>query len=248
MIPFDILRAEAARHPYPLLFATLSGAHLYGFPSPNSDFDLRGVHLLPAAEMLGLLPKRETIEVEGIREGIELDLVTHDASKFFTLLLKPNGYVLEQLFSPLIVVARPEHDELKSIARRCITRRHYHHYKGFAHTQWQLFEKEDPPRVKPLLYTYRVLMTGIHLLRTGELNANLVELNNEFRNPNVPELLARKTQGEESSVLDAEAPGRYRADFEALLAELEGAFATCRLPETADAREDLSDLLVRLRH
>ncbi|MDJ0688801.1 MAG: nucleotidyltransferase domain-containing protein [Xenococcaceae cyanobacterium MO_188.B32] len=28
--------------PYPLLFATISGAHLYGFPSPDSDYDLRG--------------------------------------------------------------------------------------------------------------------------------------------------------------------------------------------------------------
>ncbi len=30
--------------PFPLLFATISGAHLYGFPSPDSDFDLRGAH------------------------------------------------------------------------------------------------------------------------------------------------------------------------------------------------------------
>ena len=48
------LGAEAARHPYPLLFATVSGAHLYGFPSPDSDFDLRGVHVLPLREVVGL--------------------------------------------------------------------------------------------------------------------------------------------------------------------------------------------------
>jgi uncharacterized protein len=30
--------------PYPLLFVTISGVHLYGFPSPDSDYDLRGVH------------------------------------------------------------------------------------------------------------------------------------------------------------------------------------------------------------
>ena len=41
------LYKQVAAHPYPLLFATISGAHLYGFPSPDSDFDLRGVHLLP---------------------------------------------------------------------------------------------------------------------------------------------------------------------------------------------------------
>ena len=37
------LRREVARHPYPLLFATVSGAHLYRFPSPDSDYDLRRV-------------------------------------------------------------------------------------------------------------------------------------------------------------------------------------------------------------
>jgi hypothetical protein len=43
------LAGIAARQPYPLLFATVSGAHLYGFPSPDSDWDLRGVHVLPPA-------------------------------------------------------------------------------------------------------------------------------------------------------------------------------------------------------
>jgi len=83
MIDYELLRAEAARHPYPLLFATISGAHLYGFPSPDSDYDLRGAHILPAPEAVGLLPKRETIEVGGLREGVEMDLVTHDVLKFF---------------------------------------------------------------------------------------------------------------------------------------------------------------------
>ena len=34
---------------------------------------------------------------------LEMDIVSHDVRKFFGLLLKKNGYVLEQLFSPLIV-------------------------------------------------------------------------------------------------------------------------------------------------
>ncbi|GAA2632438.1 GNAT family N-acetyltransferase [Paractinoplanes durhamensis] len=40
--------------PYPLIFATVSGAHLYGFASVDSDLDVRAAHLLPAAEVLGL--------------------------------------------------------------------------------------------------------------------------------------------------------------------------------------------------
>jgi uncharacterized protein len=40
-----------------------------------------------------------------------MDIVSHDVRKFFGLLLKKNGYVLEQLFSPLIVQTTPEYEE-----------------------------------------------------------------------------------------------------------------------------------------
>ncbi len=105
------LRGVASRHPYPLLFATVSGAHLYGFPSPDSDFDLRGCHILPVREVVGLDPGRETIETSSTDDGFDLDLVTHDAMMFFGLLLKKNGYVLEQVYSPLVVHTTPEHEE-----------------------------------------------------------------------------------------------------------------------------------------
>ena len=138
-----------AAQPYPLLFSTISGAHLYGFPSPDSDFDLRGAHVLPLERVVGLDVRDETIEDSRVIEGLEMDIVSHDVRKFFGLLLKKNGYVLEQLLSPLIVFSTPEHEELKSLAPGCITRHHAHHYLGFAGTQWKLFEKADPPHVKP---------------------------------------------------------------------------------------------------
>ena len=114
--------------------------------------------------------------------------MTHDAKKFFSLMLKKNGYVMEQVFSPLVVHTTPEHEELKAIAKECLTRHHAHHYLGFAATQWKLFQKENPPQVKPLLYVYRVLLTGIHLMRTGEVEANLVRLNEQAKLPYIAEL------------------------------------------------------------
>src|SRR5579859_3591343 len=110
----------AAEQPYPLLFMTISGAHLYGFPSPDSDFDLRGVHILPLENVVGLDVRNETIQDSRVVEGMEMDIVSHDVKKFFAMLLKKNGYVLEQLFSPLIVHTTPEHAELKAIAKGCI--------------------------------------------------------------------------------------------------------------------------------
>jgi uncharacterized protein len=241
------LKQEMARHPYPLLFATISGAHLYGFPSPDSDFDLRGCHLLPLREVVGLDVGRETIETSAKEGGFELDLVTHDARKFFGLLLKKNGYVLEQLYSPLAVHTTPGHEELKAIAKGCITRHHSHHYFGFAETQWRLFDKERPRRVKPLLYVYRVLLTGIHLMRTGEVEANLVRLNEEARLGHVDDLIARKLAGPEHSALGDGDVAFHRGEYERLVADLEGVYRTSALPERPSARPALNDLLVRLR-
>jgi predicted nucleotidyltransferase len=247
VIDSELLRAEAARHPYPLLFATISGAHLYGFPSQDSDFDLRGVHILPTKEAVGLLPKQETIEFAGVRSGIDMDLVTHDVLKFFTLLLKRNGYVLEQLYSPLVVQTSPEHDELKSIATGCITRHHSHHYLGFAATQWSLFEKENPPRVKPLLYVYRVLLTGVHLMSTGRVEANLVNLNDEFRLPYIQELIERKISGAEKGTLESNETEFHKREYESLVARLETEGMLSRLPYEPTCRDALNDLLVRIR-
>ncbi len=241
------LRREVAGHPYPLVFATISGAHLYGFPSPDSDYDLRDCHVLPVREVVGLDVGRETIESSKDEDGLELDLVTHDARKFFGLLLKKNGYVLEQVYSPLVVRTTPEHEELKTIARGCITRHHSHHYFGFAETHWKLFEKEEPRRVKPLLYVYRVLLTGIHLMRTGEVEANLVRLNEQARLSHVADLIARKLAGPEKSALEEADVAFHRSEFERLRAELEVAHRASVLPELPSARPALNDLLVRLR-
>lgn len=220
-----------AAQPYPLLFATISGAHLYGFPSPDSDFDLRGAHILPLEKVVGLKVSDETLEDSRVIEGLEMDIVTHDLKKFFGMLLKKNGYVLEQLYSPLIVQTTPEHAELKQIAKELITRHHSHHYLGFADTQWRLFQKENPPRVKPLLYVFRVILTGIHLMRSGEINANLVELNEEFRLPYVPDLVARKTGAAEQSTLAAEELLRFDPEFKRLIAQLDRAAEESQLPE-----------------
>src|SRR5438093_4481912 len=250
--------------PYPLLFATISGAHLYGFPSPDSDFDLRGAHVLPLDNVVGMEVRDETVEDSRIIEGLEMDIVSHDVRKFFGLLLKKNGYVLEQLFSPLIVHTTPEHEELKAIcafkpgtsdsipfppARGVITKHHSHHYFGFAETQWKLFQKESPRRVKPLLYVYRVLLTGIHLMRTSEVEANLVKLNDEFRLPYIADLVARKLTGPEKSKLEDADIAFHESEHQRLRTELQAAHDASTLPElpSNETLGALNDLLVRVR-
>ncbi|MCA9195057.1 MAG: nucleotidyltransferase domain-containing protein [Planctomycetales bacterium] len=249
---YDRMHQYVSAHSYPLVFATISGAHLYGFPSPDSDFDLRGTHVLPLRSVLGLTVDDETIEKEGVYDGLEIDLVTHDLRKFIALMLRRNGYVLEQLLSPLVVQSSPEHEELISFAPGCITKHHAHHYLGFAATQWKLFAKESPPRVKPLLYVYRVLLTGIHLMRTGEVAANLVRLNESAKLTFIDELIEMKISGNEKGQLDCSAGAVADVDFHhsqylRLVAELEQAYSQSSLPDLPSARDALNDLLVRTR-
>jgi len=261
-----LLNRIVAAQPYPLLFATISGAHLYGFPSPDSDFDLRGAHVLPLEKVIGLEIHDETVDDSRVIEGLEIDIVSHDVRKFFGLLLKKNGYVLEQLFSPLIVHTTPEHEELKAICNPkqidtspcplpdrggegVITKHHSHHYFGFAETQWKLFQTESPRRVKPLLYVYRVLLTGIHLMRTGEVEANLVTLNEEFRLPYIADLVARKLAGPEKSKLEDADIAFHESEYQRLRGELQLAHDASQLPElpSDETRAALNDLLIRVR-
>lgn len=249
MTPQDDARLAAiiGQQPHPLVFVTISGAHLYGFASADSDVDLRGAHVLPLREALGFETRGETIEVSRTTDNLEIDLVTHDVKKFMAMLLRKNGYVLEQLLSPLIVRTSPAHDELKSFAPGCITRHHVHHYLGFADTQWKLFTRDSPPRVKPLLYVYRVLLTGIHLMRTGQLEASLPRLNRTFGLPHVDELIAAKAAGREKETLADADVALHEREYRRLLCELEQAGRDSRLPEAPTARPALNDLLVRLR-
>ncbi|MFJ2910499.1 DNA polymerase beta superfamily protein [Streptomyces sp. NPDC087228] len=244
-LPAMDLGPVLAEERHPLLFATVSGAHLYGFPSKDSDVDLRGVHLLPAEDLVGLREAEETRSRMWDRDGVEMDLVTHDLRKFVRLMLKPNGYVLEQLLSPLVVHTGETHAELVDLAPGVITRNHAHHYRGFARTQWRLFEKTG--ELKPLLYTFRALLTGIHLMRSGEVRAHLPTLLGEVAAPAyLPELIDAKAGAEHGGAGDAAGAAAAR-DVEALHGVLDRAQAESGLPEAAGGFEGLHDLVVRAR-
>ncbi|MEU9154517.1 nucleotidyltransferase domain-containing protein [Streptomyces sp. NPDC048417] len=239
------LAPVVAEQPDPLLFATVSGAHLYGFPSQDSDLDLRGVHLLPAADLVGLREPEETRSKTWVRYGVEMDLVTHDLRKFARLMLRRNGYVLEQLLSPLVAHTTDTHRELAALAPDVLTGHHAHHYRGFAVTQWRLFEKTR--ELKPLLYTFRVLLTGIHLMRSGEVQAHLPTLLGEVpAAPGyLPELIAAKAAHEHGGA-DVE-HARVAADVERLHGLLDQAQNASALPDAPRAHDALHDLLVRVR-
>lgn len=243
------LTEVVAAEPIPLLFATVSGSHLYGFPSEDSDVDIRGVHMLEVEDVIGLRRGQETVTRTWNPDGVELDLVTHDLHKFAGLLLRPNGYVLEQLLSPLVVLTGDEHRELIALAPGCLTSRHAHHYRGFARTQWRLYERTG--ELKPLLYTFRALLTGIHLMRDGAVVAHLPTLVDELAAPGyLTDLIAAKRTGEHrelSTVPGAPVWEVLSVDVARLHDTLTDAQEASALAEHPVAGAAMNSLVVRLR-
>jgi len=234
--------------PYPVLFASITGAHLYGFPSPESDVDLRGCHLLPLAVVIGLDQPHTTLNRTWQVDGTEIDLVSHDVRKFVSLLLQQHGNYLEQLFSPLVVVDTPWAAELRELARGGgITRQVYHPYAGYAKGQWLAWRKQalvGQAAIKPLLYAYRVSLTGLHLLRTGEINANLAQLAPVYGYSHLLDLIAAKTAEHVAIALPVE---EHDAALTALQERLHDAYLSSPLPQEVRNRPALNDFVVRVR-
>jgi predicted nucleotidyltransferase len=121
-----------------ILFAIESGSRAWGFPSPNSDFDVRFVYVHGADWYLSIDKRRDVIElpIEG-----DLDINGWDLKKALNLLLKPNPVILEWLRSP--IVYRSDSDamlRLSDLGRRTAhLRPSAHHYLHLAETQYRRF-------------------------------------------------------------------------------------------------------------
>lgn len=148
----------------------------------------------------------------------------------------------------LVVQTPPAHAGLVALVPGVLTRWHAFHYLGFTANQWKPLEKERKPRLKPLLDAFRTLLTGLHLMRSGQIEANLEQLNAEARLPFLTELIALKRSGREKEPLP-EPLGVYRPAYEALLRQLEAAQVTTHLPgEVAPSvQAAVSDWVVRAR-
>ena len=86
-------------------------------------------------------------------------------------------------------------------------------------------------------------------MRTGEVEANLITLNEEFRLPYIGDLVARKLAGPEKSALEDADVAFHESEYERLRGELQAAHDASGLPELPgeQTRAALNDLLVRVR-
>jgi predicted nucleotidyltransferase len=245
----DLGRRFLAARPPPgrVLCCGVTGGHYYGFPSPDSDLDLKGIHLAPTESLLGLDEAKETHDRLEIFEGLECDLTTHEAAKALGLLLRGNGNMLERICSPLQLIETPELPDLRALAKGALSRRFYEHYRGFFRGICHEHQKGGERRGKPLLYAYRVALTGAHLLREGEVIGDLTELAPRYGFPEALDLAARKRASAEKVALTEAEDELYRAAWPRLAEALDAARASSPLPEEPQNRGAMSAWLTALR-
>lgn len=230
--------------PGEVLHVGLVGAHYYGFPSVDSDLDLKGMHIAPTRALLGLDSPPETHDVLEDFEGVEHDLTTHEVGKALALLLRGNGNVLERLMTPHQLFETDDLSELRALAIGALNRRFAGHYRGYFGGMCR--EHERRPRAKSMLYAYRVALTGVHLLETGEVVGNVLETAREHGYSGLEALVEHKQSAETIELpeaLDAE----HRARWPALEAHLASALERSPLAEAPANRAEIDAWLVERR-
>lgn len=137
-----------------ILWAVESGSRAWGFPSPDSDYDVRFVYVRPLEWYLSLNPGRDVIELPIVDE---LDVAGWDLRKALGLLLKANPALLEWLSSPIVYRATAEAEGLRTLARQSPYRRSAaHHYLALLRGNYDRYIATRPMvRLKKYMYCLR---------------------------------------------------------------------------------------------
>lgn len=223
----------------------VTGGHMYGFPSEDSDYDLKGIMLLPLPALLGLTEPADTLDRLEVFEGVEHDLTLHDAKKSLALLLRGNGNALEHVLSPLQLVSDARTEALRVLAKGAVSKRFVHHYRGFFHHMRAAHVRER--RAKTLLYAYRVALTGAHLLETGELETDVRVNAARHGLSEVETLVAIKRERAEKATLTEAENTELSRSLERALGLLEDALEKSRLPDDAPNRGAVEQWLIETR-
>ncbi|MFT3769499.1 MAG: nucleotidyltransferase domain-containing protein [Minicystis sp.] len=221
-----ILAEEAKRHH---VVIALSGAHAYGFPSPDSDLDLKSIHIDPTAVLLGLghgTPHADRMETIG---GVEIDYTSNEIKPVLLGILQGNGNYIERVLGALLPHRAPELEELKPLVQNTLSRRLFRHYLGFATSQLKAAQAPEGTSAKKLLYVLRTALTGTHALLTGRIVIDLRELIDEHGFSEARELIEAKRAGE-TIKLAPEAATRWARDVVRAFGVLEQAHERSALP------------------
>ncbi|KAA2244831.1 nucleotidyltransferase domain-containing protein [Chitinophaga agrisoli] len=152
------LKQIAAANRIQLLYACESGSRGWGFPSPDSDYDVRFIYIRPLNHYLAVQESQYQLSFP-IND--ELDIYGWDLRKVLQLMRKSNTTPFEWLQSPVIYDQRPGfREDLWALCPHFFSQRsNMHHYLGIAQGAMDTMQG-DEIRIKKLFYVLRPLLAA----------------------------------------------------------------------------------------
>lgn len=153
----NILTEIAKKKNVRVLFACETGSRAWGFPSPDSDYDIRFVYMHEMDGYLSLNQRKDTIEY---MDG-DLDITGWDLKKCLSLLKKSNAPLIERFQSPIeyFSVPRFKDDFMGLIAHYYSPTAVYFHHYSLARKFWEEIKGKDEFRLKHFFYLVRSLLS-----------------------------------------------------------------------------------------
>jgi predicted nucleotidyltransferase len=155
-----LLRLSEA-HNIRIILAIESGSRAWGFPSKNSDFDVRFIYHRSQDDYLSIQQRTDVIEAPITEDeylGVPFDLNGWDVRKALQLALKSNAVLIEWLQSPLqYMIAEDTATNLLNFARSnvCLPSLEYHYDRLARHAWAKVSQNESMATVKTYCYTLR---------------------------------------------------------------------------------------------
>lgn len=230
-IDFDTvaeIKGRLAKFPARIVNLTISGSHLYGFESPNSDIDYRGMFQINSTALLGLRTPDDHIEFK-FKEN---DIALSELKKEVNLALAGNCNVLEH-FNAKQVISTPEFLKIRQAINNAFGKDGLmNSYKGMAIHNYHKFVLGGKATPKKYLYVFRGIMAGIYVLQTGQIEPNMEVLNDYFKIPEIKEIVRIKKASDEIGPLPPELDcGRLEVVIQELLQRMDDAYLRSKIPE-----------------
>jgi len=142
-------------HQVNILLACETGSRAWGFPSPDSDFDIRIIYIHSKDWYLSLSEKKDSLEL--MFENNEIDITGWDLCKSLRLLQKSNPPLLERIQSPIIYKADAHFvKEIQQLAGSQYSRiATIHHYLSMAKKFLDELESTGTYKLKKFFYALR---------------------------------------------------------------------------------------------
>lgn len=151
----NYLREIEAQENIEILLACETGSRAWGFPSPDSDYDVRLIYKHDLSWYLRLSEGNDTID--RMLDNREIDISGWDLRKSLRLLLKSNPPLLERIQSPITYKSnQPFVSDLNEIASQFYSRiATMHHYLSMAKKGIDEISGTSEYRLKKFFYTIR---------------------------------------------------------------------------------------------